>query len=348
MTSYRALCWALLLVIPATAPAFAAQKKPAAKKAPPGRTETLACRLGTEDRHARIAIVVIKGKTDSFAYYSKWKPRTCSIYLQRNRDYFSKWADNGAITTVSLEKGAFLIEHKPGEYHFIFRDVDRERYCGMDGVINGSLTIKRGNEKCILEGDIMVEGAPLGEAVQASVKEDPQAASAPPPDAAPAAPTALSVTPEPAAVSLPPAVSTVSAPPAAPSASAASASAPAASAPAAGPTASVPTAAPTASAPAQSATSIAPPETSSASVKPSDAPAASEQAPKVATDAAPPTSGGTTSSSGQQSCCGPSGSPSPPAVARAADDKADSSAPTNPFSAFFRSLNKTRPDEQTP
>ena len=81
--------------------------------------------------------MLVGGKTDSFAYYSKWKPRTCSIYLQRNRDMFSKWADNGNLTTVNLEKGAFLIEHNKGQYHFIFRDIDRERYCGMDGVING-------------------------------------------------------------------------------------------------------------------------------------------------------------------------------------------------------------------
>ncbi|MES2563138.1 MAG: hypothetical protein V4637_10470, partial [Pseudomonadota bacterium] len=76
-----------------------------------GKTETLACRLGTEDRHARIAVVLIGGTTDSFAYYSKWKPRTCSIYLQRGRDMFSKWAETGAVTTVNLERGAFLIEH---------------------------------------------------------------------------------------------------------------------------------------------------------------------------------------------------------------------------------------------
>ena len=140
-----------------------AAAQPAAKRLT-GKSETLACRLGTEDRHARIAVVTIGGKTDSFAYYSKWKPRTCSIYLQRNRDTYSKWADSGNITTVNLERGAFLIEHKPGEYHFIFRDIDRERYCGMDGVINGSLIIRRGSDECKLEGDIMVEGTPLGEA----------------------------------------------------------------------------------------------------------------------------------------------------------------------------------------
>jgi hypothetical protein len=205
MISKRAILCALSLAI-AAGPLWAAQaKKPAAK--PRGKTETLACRLGTEDRHARIAVVVIGGRTDSFAYYSKWKPRTCSVYLQRNRDMYSKWADSGNITTVNLEKGAFLIEHKPGEYHFIFRDIDRERYCGMDGVINGSLTIKRGSEQCVLDGDIMVEGTPLGAANLArdmpapgAGQSDLDAASAFPSPTAPAVvPAAASAPAKPAA-----------------------------------------------------------------------------------------------------------------------------------------------------
>jgi hypothetical protein len=165
--------------------AGAAQKE-ARKEArrAPQKTETIACRLGTEDRHARIAVVLVGGKTDSFAYYSKWKPRTCSIYLQRNRDMFSKWADNGNLTTVNLEKGAFLIEHNKGQYHFIFRDIDRERYCGMDGVINGGLTIRKGNAECQLDGNIMEEGVPLGQAHVDREEEKRTSAS----DAAPAAP----------------------------------------------------------------------------------------------------------------------------------------------------------------
>src|SRR5688572_6359075 len=175
----RAILCALLV-------AFSVSASAAQKAARRGPTETLACRLGTEDRHARIAVVVIGGKTDSFAYYSKWKPRTCSVYLQRRGDMYSKWADNGNITTVNLEKGAFLIEHRPGEYHFIFRDIDRERYCGMDGVINGSLTIKRGSDQCVLDGELMVEGTPLGQAHVARDPEGPlQAAGAS--DVAPAA-----------------------------------------------------------------------------------------------------------------------------------------------------------------
>ena len=92
------------------APAWAAQKNaPEAHQA----TEVLTCRNGTEDRHARIAVVLVGGKADSFAYYSKWKPRTCSIYLQRKHDAFSHWRDKGAVTMVDTDRGAFLIEHGP-------------------------------------------------------------------------------------------------------------------------------------------------------------------------------------------------------------------------------------------
>src|SRR6478672_13565347 len=94
-----------------------------------GKTEVLTCRQGTEDRHARIAVVLVGGKLDSFAYYSKWKPRTCSIYLQRKHDAFSHWRDKGAVTMVDTDRGAFLIDHGKGEYRIVFRNIDRQRYC---------------------------------------------------------------------------------------------------------------------------------------------------------------------------------------------------------------------------
>src|SRR4051794_10274150 len=145
--------------------ALNAQTWAAQKNAPEAHqaTEVLTWRDGTEDRHARIALVLVGGKADAFAYYSKWKPRTCSIYLQRNRDSYSKWLDNGSVTNVSLERGLFLIEHRKNEYRLVFRDVDRERYCGMDGTINGTLTLRKGSEHCEIAG-IMDEGVPLGQA----------------------------------------------------------------------------------------------------------------------------------------------------------------------------------------
>ena len=127
-----------------------AQKK--AKKRPP-KVETLACRLGTEDQHARIAVVLHDGKVNRFAYYSKWKPRTCSMEVERD-DAYSKWEDTGNVTVVTLNEntGAFLIDHERNRYHFIFREIDRKRYCGMEGKVSGSLTIYRGKPQCVLEG----------------------------------------------------------------------------------------------------------------------------------------------------------------------------------------------------
>jgi hypothetical protein len=139
--------------------------------------------------------VLVGGKTDSFAYYSKWKPRTCSIYLQRNRDGYSKWVDKGSVTNVNLERGLFMIEHGKGEYRFDFRDIDRERYCGMDGTINGSLTIRKGRERCEVAG-IMEEGVPLGQAV-AHAEQSAAAVAAPAsvPEPAPTPPKQLAKRP---------------------------------------------------------------------------------------------------------------------------------------------------------
>jgi hypothetical protein len=168
----------------------ASKATPRATKASPalrGKTDILTCRSGTEDRHARIAVVLVGGRADSFAYYSKWKPRTCSIYLQRNRDGYSRWSDKGEVTSVNLERGLFLIEHGKGEYRFVFRDIDRERYCGMDGTINGTLTVRKGSERCELTG-IMEEGVPLGQAVAHVEQQRQQPQQVSPSVAAAAAP----------------------------------------------------------------------------------------------------------------------------------------------------------------
>jgi hypothetical protein len=146
-----ALAWCVVLLAAAPAGAAAAEKgpaKPAAQK-----IEKLACVLGTEDSHARIAVEVLNGRVNRFAYYSKWKPRTCSVEVSRG-DAYSSWADHGSTTAVLLmeEMGLFWIDHGHGRYHFTFSDIDRMRYCGMGGKINGYLTIRRANPKCELDG----------------------------------------------------------------------------------------------------------------------------------------------------------------------------------------------------
>jgi len=148
----------------------AAAKKKSGKAQRP-KVEKLACRLGTEDEHARIAVELVNGRVNRFAYYSKWKPRTCSMEVERD-DAYSKWEDTGNVTVVTLieDKGAFLIDHERGRYHFIFREIDRMRYCGMEGKVSGSLTIFRGRPQCQLEG-VMERGEdPMRDADKMSSK----------------------------------------------------------------------------------------------------------------------------------------------------------------------------------
>ncbi|MEK6592421.1 MAG: hypothetical protein AABZ67_04980 [Pseudomonadota bacterium] len=167
----KTICYAFFSgLILAPLPALAQQKAakaPATQKGQKaqktqhrGRPEKLYCTLGTEDRQARIAVEVLGGKVQSIAYYSKWKPRTCSMHIIRD-DAYSKWEDTGNHTVVSLieDKGAFLIDHESNRLHFIFRNIDRERFCGMEGKINGSLTVWRGKPRCGVEG-VMDENPP--------------------------------------------------------------------------------------------------------------------------------------------------------------------------------------------
>jgi len=122
---------------------------------PPGaRHENLTCFSGSEDRQARIGIELINDRVAYFAFYSKWRPRTCSLDATRG-DALSRWADGEGYSTVTLadRKGELRIERKGGgTYRFGFYNVDRVRYCGMPGKINGTLTVTRGKDSCVVEG----------------------------------------------------------------------------------------------------------------------------------------------------------------------------------------------------
>jgi len=155
MNRWLVTCCATALT--AGAAATIAAEKQQKKKTAPKKVERLACTLGTEDRQARIAVELKGGTVDNFAYYSKWKPRTCSVSVARG-DAYSKWQDYGPRTTVTTENGTFLIEHERTQIQFMFRDVDRMFYCGMEGKIRGSLTVRRGKRECVLEGVMDEQG----------------------------------------------------------------------------------------------------------------------------------------------------------------------------------------------
>jgi hypothetical protein len=165
-----------------TVPGIAAEKKAEARKAhahkgPPGKRERIDCMVGTEDRQARIAIEALGGKIQNFAYYGKTKPRTCSMDVRRG-DSYSKWEDKGNATIVTLidETGAFLIDHEKTGYRFIFREIDRMRYCGMSGRINGSLSVVRKQNKytCTVER-LFIEAEEPGEPEKAADKASEKA-----------------------------------------------------------------------------------------------------------------------------------------------------------------------------
>src|SRR5262245_48835993 len=87
--SMRAVAAAAAIAV-ALAPGGAAaqSKKGEAKgKREPVKIEKLACELGTEWNHARIAVQLANGKVNEFAYYSIWKPRTCSLHVTRGDAY---------------------------------------------------------------------------------------------------------------------------------------------------------------------------------------------------------------------------------------------------------------------
>ena len=129
------------------APQKSAAPVSAPRKGPPrGPIERYDCKIGTEDQHARIAVLAQGGEVQSVAYYSKWKPRTCSVHLQRG-DAYSRWKDTGDATTITTEFGDFLIQASRTEYQLFFREVDRMHYCGMLGKLNGSMTVTRGPKR---------------------------------------------------------------------------------------------------------------------------------------------------------------------------------------------------------
>lgn len=119
-----------------------------------GALERIDCMHGEEDLHARMALEARGGQVSSFAYYSKWKPRTCALDFDRS-DPRVKWrlTPDGA-TRVQTPQGVFLIRANAQSYTFEFQRVARQKFCGMPGQINGTMTILRGSQppQCSVAG----------------------------------------------------------------------------------------------------------------------------------------------------------------------------------------------------
>jgi len=119
-----------------------------------GAVERIDCMSGQENLHARMALEARGGQIQNFAYYSKWKPRTCSLDFTRNAPG-TKWRlmPDGA-TRVHTPQGRFVIRTLADAFVFEFQNVERRKFCGMPGDINGTMTIKRssGKPECSVAG----------------------------------------------------------------------------------------------------------------------------------------------------------------------------------------------------
>jgi len=124
-----------------------------------GARERIDCTSGVENQHARMALEARGGRIANFAYYSKWKPRTCSFDFATTSPG-TKWrvTPNGA-TRVHTPQGRFPILTRPDAYVFEFEQVQRRKYCGMPGEINGTMTIKRGTKtpECSVSGIMNID-----------------------------------------------------------------------------------------------------------------------------------------------------------------------------------------------
>jgi hypothetical protein len=108
-----------------------------------GALERIDCLSGEEDLHARMALEARGGQVTSFAYYSRWKFQTCSVHLDQ-RDQKIRWRRTvDGATRVQTPHGSFVIRADQEHYNFEFRNVERMKFCGMYGRINGTMTVKR-------------------------------------------------------------------------------------------------------------------------------------------------------------------------------------------------------------
>lgn len=122
--------------------------------------EKLSCRTGPNDEQARLIVEAVKGRAMEFAFYSRLGTRVCSIHGRRG-DAYTKWEDEAGKAHVKLLTGSAEIEYAPGQVKIKFSEVDRMRYCGMYGELNGSVEVISKQPECNL--DRIFEGSDQNE-----------------------------------------------------------------------------------------------------------------------------------------------------------------------------------------
>jgi hypothetical protein len=140
-------------VAPKTVKPPSTAARPTSAAAKPLPTELLTCRTGPNDRQARLAVLMVKGIPQEFAYYSRLGTKVCSIYGKRG-DFHTKWQDlaGKALVKLLVGSGNAELEYQPGHLKLTFSDVGRMAYCGMYGELNGEVEVLRKHSECTLQG----------------------------------------------------------------------------------------------------------------------------------------------------------------------------------------------------
>jgi len=140
--------------------AWAARSVAYVRLVPPGAADTIHYRLDVPADAgdaititARVNYRKFNWWNTQWAYAGVRDPAHRDVRLSKDYDN-GRWVFTGDTSTVSLvdQKGMLMIERKGNSYRFVFRNVDRMRYCGMEGKINGSLTVTAGRNACTVQG----------------------------------------------------------------------------------------------------------------------------------------------------------------------------------------------------
>ena len=142
----------LIVFTGAVVAAETAKSSKGAKAAKAPLMEKFSCRTGPNDEQARLIVEVVKSRPMEFAFYSRLGTSVCSIHGRRG-DAYTKWEDKeSGRTSVRLLAGSAQLEYRPGYFLIKFNEVDRMRYCGAHGELNGSVEVSSTKPECGLTG----------------------------------------------------------------------------------------------------------------------------------------------------------------------------------------------------
>ena len=117
-------------------------------------TQKYACSVGKEPHEMRFIIELAKEKPVFFALWTANRGYRCSVHATHG-DVYSRWSESGGHTVIKMvdDMGTVTIGGAKGRYQIKFDDINKMRFCGMEGEMSGTVTLTRGHRECGWEGE---------------------------------------------------------------------------------------------------------------------------------------------------------------------------------------------------